>query len=672
MDVLPSMNVPTISGIKDDVEYTISDLDLSNFRLKKEKVFVKLGAMMGADEIVRIHATDVWASMNGLSWSFKQTSFPYFSGSGTADATLTSGSIRLSFRAEKKKTQGTPQQPSLALAFVDIEITEELHLSVYGSMFSWVYNLLASIFTELIQDYIVTTLECTLIDHMTELLDKLNVFLKRGTETPYWPKLLHVARIDLETLPEAPLWRGAIPLKSRALEQELLIEPTSSRLSPLEECSVATATPTASPRASPDTKKILDAEEALKIKLNHACGFIIQKDVRSRHALVAKYVAKKSTPSFKGLSSPTSTSIPVGAQIVAINGLSVDELTPKEIQTQLLLLSEKLDGDPLTIRYRTDVLLDSTSVGELRKKKGRCRPVIKVIPVTFKEAGPMGLKLRRRPLCSVGAVISGFVSLPDGSRGVAEKDGRLIPGQVMLRINDEPVLHVPFQEILTKLKNTPRPMTIRFTENSDALVTLQSWPPGIQYHLEEIVFPGQNTMMMIVDPFTLVPVPSICSGKLPNIGHKLVQINDTLICHPWTTTLAQVNELVRSCSASNAKTRMVFSSVIESLDDRIEVVFPSGPVGLEFVEQKEEEKGRGTDESLVIVLKGFLASPGAAERSNLLYPSQRVLQIGEHTVPESGDVTPELIQSMIQRVTAPPYTLTMRDLDHYEELFHHA
>ena len=79
MDVLPSISVPPISGEKDDVEYSISNLDLSNFRVKKEKVYVKLGSL-GDKEVLKIRATNLTANIPGFEWVFTQKKFPYLNG----------------------------------------------------------------------------------------------------------------------------------------------------------------------------------------------------------------------------------------------------------------------------------------------------------------------------------------------------------------------------------------------------------------------------------------------------------------------------------------------------------------------------------------------------------------------------------------------------------------
>ena len=95
MSVLPSISVPPIKGTKDEVEYAISNLDLSNFTLKKEKVYVKLAGLGDqevhtyiiqsvrlADErqVLRIRATNIGALIPDFKWPFVQNTFPYLNG----------------------------------------------------------------------------------------------------------------------------------------------------------------------------------------------------------------------------------------------------------------------------------------------------------------------------------------------------------------------------------------------------------------------------------------------------------------------------------------------------------------------------------------------------------------------------------------------------------------
>ncbi|ETP55387.1 hypothetical protein F442_00053 [Phytophthora nicotianae P10297] len=76
--------------------------------------------------------------------------------------------------------------------------------------------------------------------------------------------------------------------------------------------------------------------------------------------------------------------------------------------------------------------------------------------------GPLGLNLDGGVLDH--AVVMGFVRLNDGSQGVLERNGDIVPGSVIVRINGEDVSHVSLKEVgvkLSALSSQPRTLVFR-------------------------------------------------------------------------------------------------------------------------------------------------------------------------------------------------------------------
>ncbi|RHY77120.1 hypothetical protein DYB38_007786, partial [Aphanomyces astaci] len=269
----------------------------------------------------------------------KVNKFPYLNGGGTADAEVLGGCVSLGFRvAEKVAMADGTWQPTLAVSSIEIEIKEDLTLQINGSWFSTVYNVLASVFKDLIKDYIASTLEGSLIDHVVSLVTVLNAFMKE-----YWPMLLQLLHVTVEELPLASAWRGAKPLAPPMPHEEDLTF-TSSNL-----------------------------------------PIVLAKRTRDRMALVSGVTL----PNLK-TSTLTDTQrhelyrIPLQATIVGVNGLSCAKLTSKEVATLLETLPA-----PVQLRFATAVPDDDFQV--------KPRRTLRTFDVSFGD-GPLGLKLRARPL----------------------------------------------------------------------------------------------------------------------------------------------------------------------------------------------------------------------------------------------------------------------------------
>lgn len=97
LENLPSMSVPDIQGVKDDVQFAVTGLDMSGFKLRKEDVTVVLASSLD-NEFLTCTATGILAKFARVRWRYQQLYFPYLSGSGLADASAVNASIKLGLK----------------------------------------------------------------------------------------------------------------------------------------------------------------------------------------------------------------------------------------------------------------------------------------------------------------------------------------------------------------------------------------------------------------------------------------------------------------------------------------------------------------------------------------------------------------------------------------------
>jgi hypothetical protein len=125
LDHVPSMSIPDIQGVKDDVQFAVTKLDMSGFKLRKEGVccvaalltsplscivgiigadvithsfFLDVTVTLGKsinEEFLSCEARNISAAFNGVRWKYQQLYFPYLSGNGMADAAAQNASIKI-------------------------------------------------------------------------------------------------------------------------------------------------------------------------------------------------------------------------------------------------------------------------------------------------------------------------------------------------------------------------------------------------------------------------------------------------------------------------------------------------------------------------------------------------------------------------------------------------
>jgi Ran GTPase-activating protein (RanGAP) involved in mRNA processing and transport len=166
----------------------------------KDNVDVQIKMLTPEDaEVLTVSMRNISCHMSALDWTFKQLSFPYTNGGGTADADMVGGSVSLGFRVERVLEEDGRSTPRLALASHNISM-QEFTIAVDNSYLSWLYNLIASLFGQIIRDYLVQQLLDNLLAQMSHLLDTLNLYA-----SGHWPMILRMTGVTLEELPEAVL-----------------------------------------------------------------------------------------------------------------------------------------------------------------------------------------------------------------------------------------------------------------------------------------------------------------------------------------------------------------------------------------------------------------------------------------------------------------------------------
>jgi hypothetical protein len=688
MSVLPTIKIDMISGIEDGVEYSLSSLDLSNFRVKKECVKVRMGTVVD-EELFTVRATHLTALLNGFQWNFVQKYFPYLHGGGVADAVLTGGVISLGFKAEKMivNAETGEVKPILVLNSMEIEIREELKLTVQGSWFSAVYNLLASVFAELIREYLAKTMESKLLGHMIRLLTTLNNQMDQ-----YWPLVFQLLDICIDDLPNASPWRGAKEIEIQQGELDI---------------------------------SFADRE---------TIPFAFSKNALNKYVVVSRILDMERVSSSSSGDDQFATDllrVPVGGSVIAINGLSCSKLTLTEVKKLIETLSL-----PFTIRF--SLIPEDT----LKNRWQRVVPRPETTSFTFRQEGAFGLRLRARPLSGCGVIVVGFTET-GGKKCAAELSGKIQIGMLLTRINDTDLRFLTLPEVLTILRDSKkRPVTMHFATSPDSVIKLRDWPPMIELEEAESYASSDEEVKalggrkyVVISAFERIPSFAQRTHTVDK-GDVLVRVNGQPITTPHVKGFAAIMDALHSAAKEKEPMRATFvshddymairlqlrqqqnghgivtsttQSTVDSTqaetnannneasteeekssltevdtggdgtseeqakaeDDCLarvqtkEIVFARPPLGILFGNWKEE----------AAFVRAFPSSAGPAEKTGLIRLGQAVLQVCGQSVPTEATV--EAVDEMIVRVgeqaaadgvKKPKLTVTVRDLELEREL----
>eukprot|EP00397_Hematodinium_sp_SG-2012_P006425 GEMP01006455.1.p1 GENE.GEMP01006455.1~~GEMP01006455.1.p1 ORF type:complete len:880 (+),score=246.09 GEMP01006455.1:127-2766(+) len=179
MRLLPNIQIDNIEGETPDIKYALQNIDLSGFGIDKNRVSLTLGDFSENTELLAFQALGMSCKFNDLRFQYGQKGFPYISGQGSAEADATEISLELGFRC-----QWVDDVPKLVLSRHQATIGE-LNLGFSGSRLSWLYNIVSSLFQNLIRTYVCGTIETQLSSNASDLATALDVVLSNDMVKPF-------------------------------------------------------------------------------------------------------------------------------------------------------------------------------------------------------------------------------------------------------------------------------------------------------------------------------------------------------------------------------------------------------------------------------------------------------------------------------------------------------
>jgi len=207
--VLPSMPVPPFEGVRDGIIYSIKNLSMHGFKLKKEDIMVEIAGIRAAGQtpgatvqrevkagdILTVDVRNVSAVFENAMWSFEQTYMPYLKGHGGANVKVSEGHIRLEFELKKKRRSNGERnawEPVLCLKKRICSISQ-LSISFEGATrLAWVANKLAAMLKNPLRDYVVRVIIELLGTQSGWLLENLN-----GVLSAHWDMILKTTKLNV-------------------------------------------------------------------------------------------------------------------------------------------------------------------------------------------------------------------------------------------------------------------------------------------------------------------------------------------------------------------------------------------------------------------------------------------------------------------------------------------
>lgn len=596
------------------IEYTIANLDMSGFKLKKEDVEIRVNAMSDDSKELEVLVLDVQhigSQFRRLRWKYQQRYFPNLSGDGAADAFVHDGSIRLGFMMKKKEVlKGGVKvlEPKVVLSSKKVSIAK-IELKVDECKYAWLYNLLASLFAESIREYITKSLSETLTDNMSVLLGMLNDFASSS-----WPILARITNIEIKDLQD---YVEEDELSNDELARRDLLR--GSPLGPILDLTPADIQVTV--RSSKPLGVYLDMNEADNAMIIQG----VQPDGEFTLSLPPELRAAKL----------------VGGVFVGINQFDITKIP---IARTLRLI--KIMPRPLTLTIRLPVSMTPRSSGAVLPSP---TTPLSTIRLSFEQ---QALGIRFRPSLLLPETLA-ITSLPRSETGEilpAEASGKVKVGQLLVGVNDIIITGLPISQVAQLLKSPERPMTLTLCENPDV----------------EFTFPEGENVDIVVAPFEKhVVVTSFLATMSPLQETGQVQLGDLLyslngFVFPSPNGYMSDIEVIKSCTYPAKfvflRPRWPGSDEIEAT---VEVVVTEdrGRLGVAFT--------RGYDNRPV--LRAWKGIPGPAYSSGQVKRGMVVLAVGDHLLSEVLERGQHSMESLVQIVkwARSPVTMTFRDMDKY-------
>ncbi len=664
---LPAVAIPPISGVDDDVAYTIDGLDMSGFVIEKENVNLYICTKEDVEQedwdgtVLRINATDMRAEFAKVMWSYRQNYFPYMSGQGLASATIQDVDLELSFKLVKETklidtkndnsynnnnnndTSSIKQTlvPRLVLASNTLSMAE-IELNEKGSTIGWVYNMLLGLFADVVKRYIILNVTEALDVLVDDFFDKLSTAAEAFNIAPI---LMRLTNINLNTLSQYD------PTTRKKRGASLTIADGSTDESSNKPYSVTFR----------DEGKI---------------GLRLGSDPAMPHfAVVIAFTRGKND---EKLQAEANGNLHIGDALMEINGKKVTQMP----------LQKVLQTFQAAKRPTTLVLL---STGKRRASvtsgSGGSNTKHAVVEVAF-GPGPIGMELTSRESSgkkSKGAMIRSFKMMKDGTQGPAERCGKLQPSMILHACNDEIVNNYTFEDIMNCLRQASRPMVLKFLHDPDIKLTFrESGPIGLRLGkfkdyivvtgFVNIRGPGESTGVIkqghIVHMVGGKPC-TVTAGSKKNWEYKVIlnalrryprpiiirfgpDIEDVWGNDNTSATNDNKNDDKKAPSSPSSpgfSKKKLPSEPLKWCD----VTFGQGALGITF---KKLENGR-------TMVNGFpkLQSP-AQKRGDIIRHGMILLKLNGE---EIGSLSLEEVIGRL-RTTPPPRTLVFRDMDLYNRI----
>ncbi|CAB9516014.1 expressed unknown protein [Seminavis robusta] len=428
----------------DEEEFQEADLDITT---TSEIGHIK------ATELLIIDISDVAAVMDGATWNFEQTYFPYLKGKGISDVRMVNGCVRLQFELRKRKRkiqvekvageEGETEEKEIwepVLCLHDRSCTiGEVFVSLQGEgRVAWLLNKLADFFKGPVGTYVARQIVAVLSNKSGVILDKLNNVL-----SPYWDLILSTAGLKMDDLVEAD---HRVVTAADAEDNENTVELVWRERLPL----------------------------GLNLLLNDESGQVKVVDLPRGSQARKVCEARMLDPEvFKG------------ATIVAVNGCRFFE--PEEVydalrdpirpKTVLFELAESEEAERVQ-EFVADAMNEkerkikeaATGTTPLKEQSTNGEPTKgKFATHTYEitQPGHLGIEFGEAP-DNFGLVVTGFVPAEDGTAQAAESSGKIHRHDLLTHINDKLVIgengtgREKAFEILQS-EGSSRPLTLTFS-----------------------------------------------------------------------------------------------------------------------------------------------------------------------------------------------------------------
>ena len=505
--------------------------------------------------------------------------------------------------------------PQLALNSSAVDLSN-LELTVEGSYFSWVYNVLAAIFSQVIQEYIVSTLTEELLENAGALIKTFNGYCE-----PYWPMIAKNAGLTIDTLPLADVG-GDVELMMKQLGA------------------------------------LKDGEVDVIVEKRGPLGLRLDSTTASANPIVVGF--SRMSDGSKG---PVESAgkVKMGASLMAVNGQLVAEMMQQEI---VHLMRTKR---PLHLRFR-----DATA--EDAAKKNEYEVVFTQQDVLAK----IGLRVKERKPSGHALLVRGFSEGADGKKCPAEACNQIKAGDVLVGVNDISLRDKGFEDCKTvfkeqseKTKTEGTPLRLTFMYNSDFVVRFNEWPPALKLDCLGATEEGGQGHI-VVTGFEPLPGAAEQSGVIQP-GDVVEAIAGRPVVAPAAPRDLQYPQVIKMLKMAKMKVKgkpgMCFT---------VRFMRPPAPAAPDAADAdiQASQQGRSYDTSFDegqlgmvfgvnrqgrTVVKKFAALKGPAEACGLVHPGLVLLRVNKVEVPV-GDLDAAIM--MIKGASAPCW-LTFRDMERY-------